>query len=319
MSEYYQQKSMLREYRKIAYYYYKEKLSQAEIASIMNTSRQRINRILQKCEELGIVKIEISDPDHDVQFETRLAGKYKLREVRIVRPIDDSTLIEDIGNAGAKYLEELMKRGSIIGFSRGRTAAALVNRFLSFSEENWTVTQLMGNSINADNRNSANIETDSIVHRFAEKTGATINRLNAPIIVRDKKLKEYLQQEPSFVRAYHVIKNCDIAVVGIGTVQIHSDYMREFISELTDEEVHMFAHDAVGEVCTHFYDAEGNEIGKNLRDRIIAIEEKDLKSIPLRIGVAGGKGKTAAIRGAIYGGYINALVTDTSTAEALLD
>ena len=111
-----------------------------------------------------------------------------------------------------------------------------------------------------------------------------------------------MQQESSFERAYHVIKNCDLAVVGIGTVQIHSDYMREFISELTDEEVHMFAQDAVGEVCTHFYDAEGNEIGRTLRDRIIAIEE-DLKNIPLRIGIAGGKAKAAAIRGAIYGGY----------------
>ena len=38
----------------------------------------------------------------------------------------------------------------------------------------------------------------------------------------------------------------------------------------------------------------------------------------LVVGIAGGKRKTAAIRGALAGGWINTLITDRSTAERLI-
>ena len=53
-------------------------------------------------------------------------------------------------------------------------------------------------------------------------------------------------------------------------------------------------------------------------DRIIAIPVADLLRVPRRVGVAGGPRKLAAIRGAMAGGWVNALVTDLSTAERLL-
>ena len=43
-----------------------------------------------------------------------------------------------------------------------------------------------------------------------------------------------------------------------------------------------------------------------------------LKRVKRSVGVAGGKRKYEAIRGAIVGGWINVLVTDRYTAEELL-
>ncbi|ENA3644245.1 transcriptional regulator LsrR, partial [Escherichia coli] len=43
-----------------------------------------------------------------------------------------------------------------------------------------------------------------------------------------------------------------------------------------------------------------------------------LKTIPVRVGVAGGENKAEAIAAAMKGGYINALVTDQDTAAAIL-
>ena len=37
------------------------------------------------------------------------------------------------------------------------------------------------------------------------------------------------------------------------------------------------------------------------------------------VGVAGGKEKVAAILGALRGGYLNVLITDTVTAQAVLE
>jgi DNA-binding transcriptional regulator LsrR (DeoR family) len=43
-----------------------------------------------------------------------------------------------------------------------------------------------------------------------------------------------------------------------------------------------------------------------------------LRRIPRRIGIAGGERKHAAIHAALSGGWVNVLLTDTGTAESLL-
>ncbi len=56
-----------------------------------------------------------------------------------------------------------------------------------------------------------------------------------------------------------------------------------------------------------------------LHERVIGIELEQLKRVPRAIGVAGGPGKTRAIRAALLGGWINCLITDTYTAQRLLE
>jgi DNA-binding transcriptional regulator LsrR (DeoR family) len=43
-----------------------------------------------------------------------------------------------------------------------------------------------------------------------------------------------------------------------------------------------------------------------------------LKTVPQVVAIAGGKEKTQAILGALRGGYINLLITDTVTAREIL-
>ena len=52
--------------------------------------------------------------------------------------------------------------------------------------------------------------------------------------------------------------------------------------------------------------------------RVIGIEPDVLLAVPRRIGVAGGQRKHSAIRAAVLGGWVNVLVTDVETADALL-
>ena len=54
-------------------------------------------------------------------------------------------------------------------------------------------------------------------------------------------------------------------------------------------------------------------------DRVIGIDLQQLRRVPRAIGVAGGSRKTAAIRAALLGGWINCLITDRLTAQRLLD
>ena len=86
----------------------------------------------------------------------------------------------------------------------------------------------------------------------------------------------------------------------------------------TDIEQSKWTKDVAGEVCTHFFNKDGEEVIPPFGDQIIAIPLEDYHNIPIRIGVAGGPGKTEAIRAALNGGYVNVLITDLQTANKLI-
>lgn len=305
------------EYRRVAYYYYKEGLTQEEIAKRMKMSRQRVNRIISSCIDLGIVTINIEGLDNsNLELETKLEDKYGLKEVRIINETADEQKIQELGIEGGKYLRSILKDNDIIGFSRGRNTSALVD-FLPEDVEyphNITVTQLMGSAIET-NENTA---VDETVYHFAAKLHAKASRLYAPIILSNEELRDSFIQEPYFEKSYEVIKKCDIAVAGIGTASSQWKHMISLF-DIADKEQTEWAKDVAGEVCTHFYNSEGAAIEPPFRNRIISILLDDYMKIPVRIGVAGGKDKTEAIAAAIKGDYINVLITDLQTARQLME
>ena len=141
------------EYRRVAYYYYKEGLTQEEIAKRMQMSRQRVNRIVSSCIELGIVTINIEGLDSsNLELETKLEQKYGLKEVRIIDEVAEELEIQELGIEGGKYLRSILKKDDIIGFSRGRNTSALAEYLPEADDypENITVTQLMGGSIETE-------------------------------------------------------------------------------------------------------------------------------------------------------------------------
>ncbi|UCC53456.1 MAG: hypothetical protein JSV68_05695, partial [Anaerolineaceae bacterium] len=75
---------------------------------------------------------------------------------------------------------------------------------------------------------------------------------------------------------------------------------------------------AVGDVSALHFDVDGNFSDTPFQDRLVGINADDLLAIPVRFGVAGGHAKIEAILGALRGGWVNQLVTDSSTAEAVL-
>jgi DNA-binding transcriptional regulator LsrR (DeoR family) len=300
------------DYVRVANYYYKTGLTQEEIAKKMNMSRQRVNRILSKCIELGIVRISIGGVDDTyLELEAELEKKYGLKAVRISGNVLEENIYSEIGKVAAEYLAGIITNGHIIGFSRGRSLAGVVDNMPVIKNSNITVTQLMGGWNNQDTKISA----DDIVHRFSEKINATSSLLYAPVVVNSPELRNAIMKEPFFCEAYSVIKACSVAVVGIGDA---TD--KEILPTMEDEDYeHFIDKKAVGEICTHFFDVNGRTIETTLDKRVIAVELEDFLKIPTRIGVAGSKSKIPAMLGALRGGYINSLITDFDTAQILCE
>jgi DNA-binding transcriptional regulator LsrR (DeoR family) len=75
---------------------------------------------------------------------------------------------------------------------------------------------------------------------------------------------------------------------------------------------------AVGDICGHFFDINGNEKTSAFAERIVGIELVDIKQAILSIGVAGGPDKAAPLLGAIRGQFINVLISDEQTVHSIL-
>lgn len=305
---------MINEYTKVAYYYHKAGFTQEEIANKMSMSRQRVNRILAECINLGIVQINIININENyIDVETSLEKKFGLKGACVINNQMEENIHVDLGMAAGRYIDKFIKDGDIIGFSRGRATAAMVDHMPLLQKENLTVTQLLG-SINNDREHVA---VDDIVHNFAAKLQGKAAMLYAPVIVQSSELQNSIMQEPFFKEAYNVVKNCNVAIVGIGRANSQTEYLSPLnVMSKTDSDSGILEN-AIGEVSTHFFDAQGNPIIPSYRNRIIAISLEDYLHIPTRIGIAGLPEKADTIYAALKGGYVNVLVTDLETARIL--
>ena len=66
-------------------------------------------------------------------------------------------------------------------------------------------------------------------------------------------------------------------------------------------------------------DADGHAVETSISQRVVAISAPQLKAIPEVIGLAYGLEKVPAALAGIRGGYLDALVTHTEFARALLE
>lgn len=298
---------------KVAYYYYKTGLTQDEIAKKMFMSRQRVNRILKKCLETGIVKISIQNCEQrDMELETRLERRLGINEVIVANTSHGDDPYIPVGNAAAVYLERVLQNGTTLGFSRGRALSALVNQLLPVDCSGLTVTQLVG-GLNAE---ESVLNSDSIVHRASLILNAKPCFMYAPIVLENKELRDALIKESIYQQAYQSMSACTVAVVGIGDMSDGSSVRQ--LSFISDSELGFLNQNgAVGEVCTHYFDLDGKLIKSGLEDRVLAIDFDSLFNIPLRIGVGCGITKVNAIIGAARGHFLNVLITDSETAQKL--
>lgn len=302
------------EYVRIAYYYHKAGFTQEHIAGKMNMSRQRVNRILSQCLELGIVQINIEGHEKsNVELETRLETMYGLKAARITTPVTEENAYSMLGLTAARYLSGVIKNGDVIGFSRGHAMSSLVRNLPRMQHEDLKITQLMGSW----NSQHPNVNVDDIVHQAAESLGAATTMLYAPVVVNKPELRASIMSEPYFQEAYAIIRSCTIAAMGIGTI---AATLSNDIPSMEEKEYQQYCDkQAVGEVCAHFFDRDGNPVTTTFDERTISVQLADFRTIPLRIGVAAGlPTKLPAIQGALKGGYINVLVTDQDTAESLI-
>lgn len=309
----------LRLMTKVARLYYSMHLRQTQIADQLDISQATISRLLKRAQDEQIVRINISTPTGTYsEIESELERIYNLKEAIIVDSVEnDEQVLRDIGAATAYYLEQTIKPNEVIGLSSwSKTLMATVDAMNPLTRQAGVqVVQVLGGMGNPAVEHHA----AHLVRRLAVLVQGKAVFLPAPGVVVSAETRQLYSQDPYVAEAIETFNKVTLCLVGIGSVE-PSDMLASSGNVFSAEELNALREKgAVGDICMRFYDADGNPIQNGLNERVIGMNLEQLRQIKRCVGVAGGRRKIAAIRGAMHGGYINVLITDIHTAKALID
>ncbi|MEG0379095.1 MAG: sugar-binding domain-containing protein, partial [Eubacterium sp.] len=110
----------------IANLYYKEKMSQQEIAKKLNISRPWVSKLLARAEESGIVKIEVLTPfTENTALESALMNKYDLKQVSVIK--NDNPVRDDLALVAANYFISELCPDDVVGVGWGTGVSRLIS------------------------------------------------------------------------------------------------------------------------------------------------------------------------------------------------
>ena len=303
----------------VARLYYVENLTQQHIAERMGVSRSKVSRMLTEARSSGLVEIRIHSPlVLATDLQDALKARLGLRECLVLATPQTGAdghadVIGGLSALGARYLQEKVADGSVVGVNWSSTVYHVVSARYLREKGNVTVVQLMG-SIGGS---IAELDGVSITARLADAFCAKAHYLHAPMLVADAVVRDGLLRDPHIAKTLEVARSADTMVVSVGAIDRSSGQYRT--GYLDDADLaYIREQGAVGDVCGSYFSYEGSPVRLRMNERTIAVSFEDMKGIPNRIGVSGGMHKVRPNIGAVRAGLLNVLITDHDTAREML-
>jgi DNA-binding transcriptional regulator LsrR (DeoR family) len=308
----------LRLIARVARMYYRDGLRQVQITERLNIHQSTVSRLLKRAEKEGIVRMTLTMPSGlHPELEDALTAAYGLREAIVVDAVDqEEQIVRDLGAAAGFYLETTLKPRDVVGISSWSAALlAMVEAMRPSPRASGAhVVQILGGIGNP----SAELHATQLTRRLANLVGGVATLLPAPGAVGSAEARRVMLEDRYVQEAMALFKSITVALVGIGAVT-PSKMLAASGNVFSAKELKSLSdRGAVGDICLRFFDADGAPVRTPLNERVIAIELADLERVDRVVGIAGGRRKFAAIRGALRGRRINVLITDRSTAERLV-
>lgn len=302
---------------KIASLYYEQNLNQSAIARQLSLSQSFVSRAIKRCRSEGIVRFSIAYPTGThVVLENELQRRHGIDEVIVVDVEDDAsehTIKRAIASAAVAHLESTLKGDELVGLS---SWSSFISTMVDQMRPNRTrarhVIQILGGV-----GHNENLQANNVTNALAALLDCDAYLLPTRAFGKDRAEKRAQLADPELSRVVDRFPDVDRALVGIGTKE-PSERVRQagiFDRERARSELR-FRH-AVGDLCLHYYDAQGAPILDEDEDPVISMSLQQLKACPSVVALAGGLHKVDAIGGALAGGYVDVLITDCVTARAL--
>jgi lsr operon transcriptional repressor len=302
-----------------AWFYYKDELTQDEIAKRLSVSRASVGRLLDRARRVGLVTINLNTEYLDAfELSAQLRKVFGLSEALVVpdhekEPADRHAVNARVGLGGAQFLSTHLRPGGTLGVGWGETASRVIAATNFGAVGGVHMVTLTGG---VDGYLQTILSSKSDSSSDASLTTATV--IPAPIIMSSPAVAAALRAEPTVQQVLKQACSADQAVVGVGTPTTDATIVQLGYLNAADVRT-LREREVVGDILGQFFDADGKVVKLPIHDRRIGIELSDLGSIPKVVGVAGGINKAAAILGALRGGFLDVLVTNELAAIRLLE
>lgn len=304
---------------RVAWFYYKDELTQDEIARRLSVSRASVGRMLDRARKVGLVSINLNAEHLDAfEVSSQLRSTFNLTEALVVpdhdkEPADHHLLNARLGLGGAQFMSTHLRPGGTLGVGWGETVSRVIASVNFGAVGPLHMVTLTGG---VDGYLQTILSSKGEGSAEPEATTATI--IPTPIVASTPRLAAALKAEPAIQQVLKQACDVDQAIVGVGTPAADATIVQMGYLEAADAQL-LRDRGVVGDILGQFFDADGAVVSLPIHERRIGIELSDLASIPKVVGVAGGLHKAEAILGALRGGFLDVLVTNELVALRLLE
>lgn len=292
--------------------YYKDKLSQQEIAQQLHISRPWVSKLLARAEEEGIVRIEVRSPGcgSDVLAE-ELKGKYRLAHAGVVAHRINAG-DDPLACAAAAYFLSVLQPDDTVGVGWGTSVSRLIARTERRSLPQVQIIPLAGSFGNT----ISHVPNVSAM-RLAEVLGASARTIHTPARCISRSEYDTLFANPSTRAILSQAEHAGILLVGIGAFE---DSISPQYGIFSPGEIEALRQkDAIGDVALQYLNSAGQPIDTEATKRLIKADLlKASANARLSIGIAAGLRKVQTMDAALRLRLVNVLFTDDETALALL-
>jgi DNA-binding transcriptional regulator LsrR (DeoR family) len=306
---------------KVAWLYYVADRNQEQIAAQLGVSRFKINRLLSRAREQGIVKIFIDQHSTEtLAVAERLMHAYDLTECIVTPPLDveapdaDEVARRAVGMAAASFLVRRLQGFDhvTIGLGWGRTIAAMVQAFPSMTKPNARFVSLMGSL-----SRTARSNPFDVVHTLAQACGGEAYLLPAPFIADTEADFDVLMSQTIVREALAIGAAADFSIASFGSCS--RDSLAAQYGLLRESEiVELIGTGAVGDMLGKFFNERGELVPSSLNRRAPSIPLDSIRDRELVL-LGAGLAKRDALRAVLWSGIVNRLIVDGNLALAVLD
>lgn len=304
----------------IAKMYYQKNMNQQEIAKEFGWSRSTVSMILSEAKDCGIIEVRIYDPTaNDDELSAQMKERFGLKECLVVptSASSNSLLIKIVAGQAALFAKTQLKSHSSVGIAWGTTCQEFMNAFPTDSNLiDVNVVPLIGGS----SRIGGEFRLNEMIRDFAEKVRGMPSFMYIPAwadTMEDKALYMKSMYMQDIVARW---KNLDAIIISIGAPPEYYVGSAEGIDpyELL-EKIREAPSRPIGDIVARRFNFKGEFIESDYDNRLMSIDEDSLRNVKNVICVAVGRHKAVPIIGALKMKFINNFVTDSETAQLILD
>lgn len=289
--------------------------TQEEIARKLNVSRPTAQRLVSLALSERLITFRLEHPIAAcMELGRRLFDRFGLKYCDIV-PSDPASADTSLGIAesAAAFLERQFRSETpvIVALGTGRTLRRMVDQLPRLNCPSHLLLSLVGNTSPDGKATFFDVLT-----KLADLTQSPHFPHPLPVFASTAEERALYQSLTPLKKLRALADKADAVIVGIGQIDEHAQLFLDGVLG-RDDLLDLMRSGAVGEIVGWSFDRSGAIVRNSVNDRVTSIPLPGGDN-RLIVGVAMGPSKVNSIRAALTGGLVNGLITDETTAKAVL-